>query len=82
LARLLHLSDRQIEQKLTHPQPETIALIARAAQFDVSLVRTLQEILDPSQKPWTPADERGVTLAWMRHSPASARQVLEWELRP
>ncbi len=74
LAGLLDLPSQGVARKLTKADSNTVALVARAANFDASIVRTIYEILDAKAKPWTPADEHVCAMVWMRHAPQGARQ--------
>jgi uncharacterized protein (DUF2336 family) len=74
LARLLELPSSGVASKLAKGDSETIAIVARAANFDASVVRTVYEILQNEGKAWTSADDRQVAMIWMRYAPTSARQ--------
>jgi uncharacterized protein (DUF2336 family) len=74
LAEVLNLPSEGIARKLSVPDSELLALAARGALFDISVVRTLFEHLTDGQTAWTPADDRTVSLVWMRTTPDTARQ--------
>lgn len=74
LAHLLDLPSAGVSQKLEKADSETIALVARAANFDASIVRTVFEILQNDGQSWTATDDRHVAMVWMRFAPSSARQ--------
>ncbi len=74
LATLLNLPHDGVSSKLVDGNTETIAQVARAANFDVSIVRTISDILGPVGRNWTTADDRQVAMVWMRFSPTSAKQ--------
>lgn len=73
LASLLGLSGAGVAQKMSQADTDTIALVARSANFDASIVRTISEILKTGNRAWTNADDRKVAMVWMRYSPSSAR---------
>jgi uncharacterized protein (DUF2336 family) len=73
LASLLGVSSNIIARKMSNADTEMIALAARAANFDASIVRTIHEILDTSSRSWTATDDRTTSMVWMRYSPIMAR---------
>ena len=73
IAHILELPISGVSRKLISAETESIALAARAANFDSSIVRTIYETLETRSIPWTIGDDRTVALVWMRCSPAAAR---------
>jgi phosphopantetheine adenylyltransferase len=73
IARILELPVAGVSRKLASAETESIALAARAANFDSSIVRTIYETLEVRSIPWTIGDDRTVALVWMRCSPGAAR---------
>lgn len=73
LAYILELPIAGVSRKLANADTESIALAARAANFDSSIVRTIYETLESRAIPWTIGDDRTVALVWMRCSPNAAR---------
>lgn len=73
LASLLDLPSQGVAKKLVKPTSETVALVARAANFDASIVRTIYETLDPKGQPWCSADDHKSAMVWMRYAPSTAR---------
>lgn len=73
ISDLLNLSRASIEAELSQGDLQKIALVARAANFDMSIVRTIFETLEESIKTWSLADDRMIALVWMRYSPMTAR---------
>jgi uncharacterized protein (DUF2336 family) len=73
IARILELPVAGVSRKLASAETESIALAARAANFDSSIVRTIYETLEVRSIPWTIGDDRTVALIWMRCSPGAAR---------
>lgn len=73
IARILELPVAGVSRKLVSAETESIALAARAANFDSSIVRTIYETLEVRSIPWTIGDDRTVALVWMRCSPGAAR---------
>ena len=73
IARILELPVAGVSVKLASAETESIALAARAANFDSSIVRTIYETLEVRSIPWTIGDDRTVALVWMRCSPGAAR---------
>jgi uncharacterized protein (DUF2336 family) len=73
LSQVLNLPTEGVGRKITSQDPEILALAARAAHFDVSVVRTFYEQLAPKARGWTSADDRVVSLIWMRTTPDTAR---------
>jgi uncharacterized protein (DUF2336 family) len=76
IAALLGLPHAYIENLLSTLEPYTIALIARACGFDITIARTIFETLDTAGHSWTLADDKMVALLWMRSSTAAARLQL------
>lgn len=74
LANLLQLPSSGVARKLANADSEMIALVARAANFDATIVRTIFETLHNDGQAWTVADDRQVAMVWMRFAPSSARQ--------
>jgi uncharacterized protein (DUF2336 family) len=73
IATVLELPAEGVGRKLRSTQTESIALAARAANFDSPIVRTICEALEARSLPWTISDDRTVALVWMRCSPDAAR---------
>jgi uncharacterized protein (DUF2336 family) len=73
LAALLDLPSQGVARKLTKPTCETVALAARAANFDASIVRTIYETLDRDGAFWSSSDDHTAAMVWMRYAPAAAR---------
>lgn len=73
IAQILELPAAGVGRKLVSADTESIALAARAANFDSSIVRTIYETLESRPIPWTIGDDRTVALIWMRCSPGAAR---------
>ncbi|MFN5554552.1 MAG: DUF2336 domain-containing protein [Hyphomonadaceae bacterium] len=73
IARILELPVAGVGRKLVSAETESIALAARAANFDSSIVRTIYETLETRSIPWSIGDDRTVALVWMRCSPGAAR---------
>jgi uncharacterized protein (DUF2336 family) len=76
VSALLSIPLAQVTRKLTEPSPETVALLARAAGFDINAVTTLFEHLNPDSRGWIGECERAGALVWLRASPDSARNSL------
>lgn len=74
LASLLNLPSNGVAVKMATAEPEIIALVARAVNFEASIVRTIYETLETDGKAWTVADDRKAAMVWMRYSPTTARQ--------
>lgn len=81
LASLLHLPSEGVARKMTTAETEIIALVARAANFDATIVRTIYETLETEGRAWTIADDRKAAMVWMRYSPSSARTHLGASLK-
>jgi uncharacterized protein (DUF2336 family) len=73
LSRLLDLPRVLIERHLLIGNAQKIALVTRAANFDMTIVRTLFETLQAGQKTWTSTEDSMIALIWMRFSPVTAR---------
>jgi uncharacterized protein (DUF2336 family) len=73
LADLLKLPSDGVTSKMANPEVSTIALAARSANFDATIVRTIYETLCGEHQAWTTADDRAVAMVWMRYSPSSAQ---------
>lgn len=73
LASLLNLPSGGVARKMATSETEVIALVARAANFDATIVRTIYETLETEGRAWTIADDRKAAMVWMRYSPSSAR---------
>lgn len=81
LASLLDLPFATVSTKLASPTPEAVTLVARAAHFDLGIVRTLYEQLNDPGAPWTPDSERAANLTWMSCSASSARELFAGSVR-
>jgi uncharacterized protein (DUF2336 family) len=73
LSTILSLSRDGIERQVLRGDPQQIALVARAANFDMSLVRTIFDTLHAGLKPWSSQQDNIVAMTWMRFSPMTAR---------
>ena len=73
MATLLELPAQGVSSRMSKADTETVALVARAANFDATIVRTIYETLHTDGSPWTIADDRKAAMVWMRYSPSSAR---------
>jgi hypothetical protein len=73
LGTLLELPVQGIANKMSDVNIETIALVARAANFDATIVRTIFETIESKPRAWKPSDDRTVAMVWMRYAPSSAR---------
>jgi uncharacterized protein (DUF2336 family) len=81
VASLLELPAKGVAEKLSKAETETIALVARAANFDASIVRTIYETLEMDGRAWTVADDRKAAMVWMRFSPITAQSHFSASLR-
>jgi uncharacterized protein (DUF2336 family) len=73
LAVLLDLPRAGIERQVLRGDPQQIGLVARAANFDISIARTIFETLHGSKKFWSSEQDNQVAMIWMRFSPMTAR---------
>ena len=73
VASLLDLPVLCVARELSTADTQSISLIARAANFDATIVRTMYETLATEGLTWTVADDRRVAMIWMSYSPSSAR---------
>jgi uncharacterized protein (DUF2336 family) len=73
LASILNLPKLGIEREILQGDPQKIALATRAANFDISIVRTIFETLQTGRRAWTSSDDNVIALVWMRFSPLTAR---------
>ncbi len=73
LGAMLNLPSAGIASKMLSCDIETLALVARAADFDASVVRTIFETLKPDEGAWNTGDDRQVALVWMRFSTSAAK---------
>jgi uncharacterized protein (DUF2336 family) len=73
LSTLLSLPRVRIQQQIMRGDVQAIALVSRAANFDMTIVRTIHETLQSGRKTWSASDDKKVAMLWMRHSPVSAR---------
>jgi uncharacterized protein (DUF2336 family) len=73
LADLLDLPRSCIEGEMMLGDTQKIALVTRAANFDMTIVRTIFETIAAENQTWTLADDRMIALIWMRYSPLTAR---------
>jgi uncharacterized protein (DUF2336 family) len=81
LADLLDLPQGSVEARVSRGDCQTISLVTRAANLNMSLARTVFETLDTTGHIWTLADDRQAAMVWMSYSPASARQHFASNLR-
>jgi uncharacterized protein (DUF2336 family) len=81
LANLLELPSMGVARKMTKADTETIALAARAANFDATIVRTIQETLDTHDHSWSVVDDRKVAMVWMRYSPTTAKTHFGYSIK-
>jgi uncharacterized protein (DUF2336 family) len=73
LANLLDLPQGSVEDRVSGGDCQTVSLVTRAANLNMSLARTVFETLDTTGHTWTLADDRIAAMVWMSYSPTSAR---------
>jgi uncharacterized protein (DUF2336 family) len=73
LADLLDLPQGSVEARVSSGDCQTISLVTRATNLNMSLARTVFETLDTTGHTWTLADDRQAAMVWMSYSPATAR---------